>query len=40
MLFFTGLTIVIMVIDAGFGSYLMKSNVMSYDCIIELDIME
>ncbi len=34
MLFFTGLTIVIMVIDAGFGSYLMKSNVMSYDCII------
>ena len=34
MLFFTGITIVIMVIDAGFGSYLMKSNVMSYDCII------
>lgn len=34
MLFFIGLIIVIMVIDVGFGLYLMKSNVMSYDCII------
>ncbi|MCC0782003.1 hypothetical protein IR152_02505 [Clostridioides sp. ES-S-0108-01] len=34
MLFFTGLTILIVVIDSALGSYLMKSNVMSYDCII------
>ncbi|MCC0646359.1 MULTISPECIES: hypothetical protein [unclassified Clostridioides] len=34
ILFFTGLTILIMVIDSALGAYLMKGNVMSYDCII------
>ncbi len=32
--FFAGLTILIIVIDSIFGTYLMKNNVMSYDAIV------
>ena len=37
--FFALITILVIVIDCIFGTYLMKNNIMSYDAIIELDIM-